>query len=111
MHDNIASCPTRIAELVPLDPVAEGHHDASGSSAGGVWFPSANLVSHLGYHALKPLLWRHGWPDYIKQCLVTEDNPNGTITNSDWSLLEVCCTWRLSPEPLTSLNGPSCPRE
>eukprot|EP00804_Cyclotella_cryptica_P026952 CCRYP_014780-RA/>CCRYP_014780-RA protein AED:0.28 eAED:0.28 QI:0/0/0/1/0/0/2/0/187 len=45
MHDNIASRPTRIAELVPLDPVAEGHHDASGSGAGGIWFPSATLVS------------------------------------------------------------------
>lgn len=86
MHDNIASRPTRIAELVPLDPVAEGHHDASGSGAGGIWFPSATLVSRLGYHALKPLLWRHEWPDYIKQRLVTEDNPNGTITNSDLEL-------------------------
>ncbi|KAL7475425.1 hypothetical protein ACHAW6_001339, partial [Cyclotella cf. meneghiniana] len=69
MYDNTTSCPTRIAELVPLDPVAEGHHDASGSGAGGIWFPSAML-----------------WPDYIKQRLVIEDNPNGTITNSDLEL-------------------------
>lgn len=67
MHDNIPSRPTCIAELVPLDPVAEGHHDASGSGAGGIWFPSAMLVPRLGYHALKPLLWHHQWPDYIKQ--------------------------------------------
>eukprot|EP00804_Cyclotella_cryptica_P027344 CCRYP_016217-RA/>CCRYP_016217-RA protein AED:0.34 eAED:0.34 QI:0/-1/0/1/-1/1/1/0/129 len=83
--DNIASRPTRIAELVPLDPAAEGHHDASGSGVGGIWFPSATLVSRSGYHSLKPLLWRHQWPDYIKQ-LVTEVNPNGTITNSDLEL-------------------------
>eukprot|EP00804_Cyclotella_cryptica_P029635 CCRYP_019021-RA/>CCRYP_019021-RA protein AED:0.08 eAED:0.21 QI:0/-1/0/1/-1/0/1/0/359 len=86
MHDNIASRPTRIAELVPLDPAAEGHHDASGSGVGGIWFPSATLVSRSGYHSLKPLLWRHQWPDYIKQRLVTEVNPNGTITNSDLEL-------------------------
>ena len=69
MHGNIASRPTHIAvaELVPLDPVAEGHHDASGSGAGGIWFPSAMFIPHLGYHALKPLLWHHQWPDYIKQ--------------------------------------------
>eukprot|EP00804_Cyclotella_cryptica_P015802 CCRYP_006318-RA/>CCRYP_006318-RA protein AED:0.32 eAED:0.39 QI:0/-1/0/1/-1/1/1/0/138 len=52
MHNNIASRPTRIAELVPLDPVAEGHHDASWSGAGGIWFPSATLVPRSGYHAL-----------------------------------------------------------
>eukprot|EP00804_Cyclotella_cryptica_P010191 CCRYP_013818-RA/>CCRYP_013818-RA protein AED:0.30 eAED:0.39 QI:67/0/0/1/0/0/2/0/150 len=73
MHDNIAS-------------PAEGHHDASGSGVGGIWFPSATLVSRSGYHSLKPLLWRHQWPDYIKQRLVTEVNPNGTITNSDLEL-------------------------
>ncbi len=33
----------------------------------GIWFPSAMLVSHLGYHALMHLLWCHQWPDYIKQ--------------------------------------------
>eukprot|EP00804_Cyclotella_cryptica_P023820 CCRYP_011179-RC/>CCRYP_011179-RC protein AED:0.05 eAED:0.05 QI:0/-1/0/1/-1/0/1/0/392 len=83
MHDNIASRSNCIAELVPLDPVAEGHHDASGSGAGGIWFSSATLVSRSGHHALKPLLWCQQWPDYIKQRLVTEVNPNGTITNSD----------------------------
>ena len=70
MHDNMASRPTHIAELVPLDPVAEGHHDASGSGAGGIWYPSATLVPCLGYHVLKPLLWHHQWPGYIKQQLV-----------------------------------------
>jgi len=67
MHDKIASRPTRIAELVPLDPVGEGHHDVSGSGAGSIWFPIATLFSHLGYQAIKPLLWHHQWPDYIKQ--------------------------------------------
>jgi hypothetical protein len=33
MHQNIATRPTRIAEVVPLPPIAEGHHDASGLGA------------------------------------------------------------------------------
>eukprot|EP00804_Cyclotella_cryptica_P023819 CCRYP_011179-RB/>CCRYP_011179-RB protein AED:0.21 eAED:0.21 QI:0/0/0/1/0/0/2/0/291 len=56
MHDNIASRSNCIAELVPLDPVAEGHHDASGSGAGGIWFSSATLVSRSGHHAPGGLL-------------------------------------------------------
>ena len=46
MHNHIATRPTRIAELVPLLPVAEGHHDASGAGAGGIWFPSSTLHQH-----------------------------------------------------------------
>ena len=30
--------PTRIAEVVPLNPSAVGYHDASGAGAGGIWF-------------------------------------------------------------------------
>jgi hypothetical protein len=44
MHDNIASHPTRNAELVALDPVAEGHHDASGSGVFGFLVPRWSLV-------------------------------------------------------------------
>jgi hypothetical protein len=45
MHDNIALRPTHIAEVVPLPPIAEGHHDASGSGAGGIWFPDPNVTA------------------------------------------------------------------
>jgi hypothetical protein len=44
MHANITECPTRIAEVIPLLPVAEGQHDALGSGAEGVWFPGAHLT-------------------------------------------------------------------
>ena len=86
MHSNIASRPTRIAELVPLAPVAEGHHDASGTGAGGVWFPGPNVIPRQGFQPLLPLLWRYEWPDYIKNRLVSSDNPTGTISNSDLEL-------------------------
>ena len=83
--NDIASRPTRIAELVPMLSSAEGHHDASGMGAGGVWFPSPNLQPRQGFQR-QPLLWRLKWPQDIIDSIVTEDNPNGTITNSDLEL-------------------------
>ena len=44
MFDNIKSRPTRLAELIPLAPTAEGNHDASGKGAGGVWFASSSVA-------------------------------------------------------------------
>ena len=86
MHKHISTRPTRIAELVPLHPVAEGHHDASGTGAGGIWFPSSNITPRVGYVNTKPLAWQYKWPQHIVDRLVTDDNPRGTITNSDLEL-------------------------
>ena len=77
--------PTRIAELVPLLASAEGHHDASGKGAGGVWFPAKHLVPRVGYKN-QPVLWRLKWPQHIIDQLVTTENPNGTVSNSDLEL-------------------------
>ena len=86
MHNNIATRPTRIAELIPLLPAAEGHHDASGTGAGGVWFLGNHITPRTGYTNSKPLLWRYKWPQYIVDRLVTDKNPSGTISNSDLEL-------------------------
>ena len=86
MQQHVATRPTRIAELVPLPPVAEGHHDASGTGAGGIWFPSSNITPRVGYVNTQPLAWRYKWPKHITDRLVTEANPRGTITNSDLEL-------------------------
>ena len=86
MHENISTRPTRIAELVPLPPVAEGHHDASGIGAGGVWFPTPHLTPRDGFNNTQPLAWRFKWPQHITNRLITDDNPRGTITNSDLEL-------------------------
>ena len=82
---DIASRPTRIAELVPLLASAEGHHDASGKGAGGIWFPANQLNPRQGY-SQKPVVWRFEWPQYIIDKLVTSENPSGTISNSDLEL-------------------------
>jgi hypothetical protein len=83
---DLTSRPTRIAELIPLAPSAEGHHDASGKGAGGAWFPGDTLQPREGWQADIPVLWRLELPDYITRLLVTSDNPTGTITNSDLEL-------------------------
>ena len=82
---DIVNHPTSIAKLVPLLPSAEGHHDASGLGAGGVWFPADHLVPREGFEN-KPVVWRLKWPQYIIDKLVTSENPNGTISNSDFEL-------------------------
>ena len=86
MHNNIATRPTRIAEIIPLLPAAEGHHDASGIGAGGVWFLGDNITPRKGYVRGKPILWRYKWPQYIVDRLITDQNPNGTISNSNLEL-------------------------
>jgi Reverse transcriptase (RNA-dependent DNA polymerase). len=94
--ENIALRPTRIAELVPLLPSALGYHDASGAGTGGVWFPADHLVSR-GVTKSAPLLWRYQWPEEIRAELVTDQNPQGSISISDLELaggllhLDVLC--------------------
>jgi hypothetical protein len=75
--------PTRIQEIVPLLPGAEGDHDASGAGAGGVWFPSNTLVPRGAWKPNVPVVWRIEWPDWVRARLVSADNPTGDITNSD----------------------------
>ena len=82
---DLSSRPTRIAELVPLLSSAEGHHDASGEGAGGVWFPADHLAPREGTTG-QPVVWRILWPRRIADLLITDANPNGTITNSDLEL-------------------------
>jgi hypothetical protein len=65
MHRNIATRPMQIAEVVPLPPVAEGHHDASGTGTGRIWFPGPLLRCRNGYNLLTPVIWRHRWPQHV----------------------------------------------
>jgi len=57
MLNGITQRPTRIAEVAPLKPSAEGCHDASGRSAGEVWFPGSHLNTR-GTTLLVPLIWQ-----------------------------------------------------
>ena len=85
MFQDISSRPIRIAELVALSASAEGFHDASGQGAGCVWFPASHLPPRKG-HTPAPILWHYKWPDDIIIRPVTDENPSGTISNSDLEL-------------------------
>ena len=86
LAQDLTSRPTRIQELVPLPPIAEGDHDASGAGAGGIWFPSENAVPRGTVLPGVPIVWRVEWPQYVRDMLFSADNPHGSITNSDLEL-------------------------
>ena len=57
--------------------------------AGGVWFRGPALSPrHTGNDkpSTNPIVWRCEWPQHIKDALITEENPFGTLTNSDLEL-------------------------
>ena len=70
---SLASRPTRLAEIVPDDPVVVGACDAAKPGMGGVVF----TVDH------PPIVWRAPFPVHVQQQVVSTSNPNGKLTNSD----------------------------
>ena len=52
---------------------------------GGVWFPADHIAPREGTTG-QPVVWRLHWPQRIADHLVTDANPNGTVTNSDLEL-------------------------
>ncbi len=76
---DLASRPTRLSELISDALAAIGAVDASGKGMGGVWFTMEE----------QPLVWREPFPDSIVQRLVSDRNPSGDLTNSDFELAGV----------------------
>jgi hypothetical protein len=46
-----------------------------------------------GTKALAPILWQVEWPQEIKDILMTWENPQGTITNSDLEMAAEFLGW------------------
>jgi hypothetical protein len=101
LHRDLASRPTRLQELVPVHPTLVGAHDASGYGAGGVWLPSPTAhLRNTRVHSLQsdgtlhrhrltraqPVLWRVPIPAHIQSRLVTSDNLQDDVNNSDLEL-------------------------
>jgi hypothetical protein len=98
---SLADRPTRLAEIVPDDPVGIGASDAAGPGMGGVVFAQD----------LAPLLWRAPFPDHIQQRLVSSNNRDGDLTNSDLELAGVVAQqdiaaqhWDLRESTISVLN-------
>jgi hypothetical protein len=103
---DLQSRPTHIAELVPLCPAAEGHHDASGAGAGGAWFPSNSLTPREGWLKNSPVVWQLEWQDSVRAKLVSSDNPIVPSRTLILSLLVVSSILIVSPRPLTTSTQP-----
>jgi len=73
----VGKWPTHLKQLVADEPGYIGYCDASKKGAGGVWFCGT------GRSDLEPTVWRVAWPKEIQDDVVSFDNPQGTITNSD----------------------------
>jgi hypothetical protein len=69
---------THVRELVPDMPQYVGYHNAAADRAGGVWFSSVNNMS--------PVVWRAAFPQVIASEVVSDDNPEGHLTDSDLEL-------------------------
>ena len=88
LHHNIYYCSTKIAKLMPLILSVLDYNDASGTSAGGVWYSTLELYMRYRVTQGQPLLQRLEQLEDIMQNLVTDENPTCTITNSDLELAE-----------------------
>ncbi|KAL7522296.1 hypothetical protein ACHAWF_000302, partial [Thalassiosira exigua] len=80
-----AAEPMHVKELIPGPPTYKGTLDASGEGVGRVWVP--------GEKSLAPIVWRLHWPDEVVRRLVTFDNPDGDITNSDLEMAAEVLGW------------------
>ena len=75
---NMVSRPTYIAEIVQRLATDVGYTDASGLGCGGVLIdPDEDGIYYV---------WRLPWPEDIKADLVSSENTQGQITNSDIEL-------------------------
>jgi hypothetical protein len=78
---DLAARPTHVKELVPGDDHFTGYCDASAAGAGGVWLS--------GEVNIQPIIWRVEFSTYITSQVVSNQNPRGTLTNSDLEMAAV----------------------
>ena len=100
--------PTKCRNLVTGWPDYVGITDASGHGLGGV-------IIGEGLQAT-PTVFRMQWPPDISDSIVSDDNPTGSITNSDlemagllvlWLVMEEVCDVKDSHVALFSDNSPT----
>jgi hypothetical protein len=91
IHHQLHTRPTRLAELIPLQPTVHGAHDASKAGAGGVLLPTPHATPRHSLHwditstIPPPVVWRVRFPEHIQRQLATSHRP-GPISNSDLEL-------------------------
>ncbi|KAK1733494.1 hypothetical protein QTG54_015782 [Skeletonema marinoi] len=91
-NSSTSRIPTKCKQLVLGDPWYVGVKDASSFGVGGIVVGEEKPVV--------PTVFRLEWPQTIRDNLVSEANPTGSITNSDlefagllllWLVMEAIC--------------------
>ena len=77
--------PTRCRELTSGWPDFAGIVDASSHNVGGVVFGELS--------ACTPMVFRWQWPNDVHTQLISNENPKGTITNSDLEMTGLLLLW------------------
>ena len=85
-----ACTPTKCKQLVPGYPHFIGIDDSSGHGVGGI------VVGEVD--ACIPTVFRLEWPQSIRDNLVSDENPNGSITNSDLEMAGLLLLWLVMEE-------------
>jgi hypothetical protein len=89
LHESIAQ-PTKCKQLVQGHPHYIGIEDASGHGVAGV------VLGELD--AVVPTVFRMEWPQEIRDELVSDTNPTGSITNSDLEFAGFLLLWLVMEE-------------
>ena len=91
------SLPTKCASLVTAWPDYIGITDASSFGAGGVIF---------GENKAAPLsVFRVQWPPDITAAVISDNNPNGTLTNNDLEMAGLLLLWLAIEAICPDLDG------
>lgn len=81
---DLGNRPTRMREIIPTALAIAGTTDACQQGMGGVFFAPVPLANGSFIH--QAFVWRHRFPTDIQQRMVSWENPQGDITNSDLEL-------------------------
>ena len=89
--------PTKCARLVTSWPDFIGVKDASSHGVGGIIIGENKAAS--------PTVFRLQWPPDITTAIVSDANPDGSITNSDLEMAGLLLLWLVMEEVCPSLEG------
>jgi hypothetical protein len=89
--------PTKCHNLVAAWPNFIGVTDASAHGAGGIIVGENATVT--------PTVFRVQWPREILSAVVSDDNPNGTITNSDLEMAGLLLLWLVMEDVCPSVTN------
>ena len=98
LSEDLGQQPTKLYELVPIQPTLDGYHNVSGYICGGAVIPEPTEVPRttqqhpkdaaisLEPAGVQPIVCQANFPADITAQLVSWGNQEGQVTNSDLEL-------------------------